>query len=458
MRKSISKGIFILLFTILFAGCCTSSKVSSNDDVTINVTMHGIEVDINEDVSIGTLLSQDITLSNVTMPLSAVTIDLSGEGSEDFGISIEAGATANSYLGKVTLLHALDDKGGTLLELNATATANGQNIGSVPVKIHILDVPQKTIVMLCDEVNGTEPWITDGTTEGTKFLANLNPTGSSQMDSPAVKMQGTYYMGLDDGIHGRTLWRSDGTAQGTVLLYDLNSTGQNEEVDHLTRLGDKLLFSAFRQELWQSDGSSENTSMIKKIPSSEIGAFASYHDKLYFIALDGEHGAAELWESSGTAEGTRFLLDIPDVNAKPRHLAFVGDTLYVALPNNTANTINIKKIDMQTTPLGFIDDYTINNAGVRWMGDFEDKLHLITINLTSYHSNIWKKEGNTYSKLALDIAIDFGAIQRFENLFLFNSFRFDEMEGSYMQLWKSDTSDAGTEVFIEHLCPRYSDS
>ncbi len=454
MRNTMMKSIMIVLFSIFLTAC--GSKEPLSEDVSVEITMQGVEADINEDVDIGTLLSRTLLLNNVTVPITDVTIALSGVGSEDFNVTLEAGATVNSYIGKVALLNTLDGKGGTTYELNATATVNGQSVEPVPIMIHIIDIPKQALVMLCDEVNGTEPWITDGTTEGTRVLANLNPEGNSLFYSAPVKIDDIFYVSLDDGTHGATLWKSDGSGEGTTLVKDINDTGTNDQVRNLTVAGETLFFSAYGKTLYKSDGSRENTHMIKEIKASEISFFTSYHDKVYFLALDGDYGSAELWESNGTSAGTQFVVEIPDITDKPRGLTVIGDTLYVGIPNNTTKTILIKKADMTSIPLSFEDDETLTNAGLRWMGVYRDKLHLITIDLVSFHSGIWKKEADSYTKLPLDIDFDFGDIQVFDNLFLFDTFRMDEdSEGRYMQLWKSDTTEDGSEMIKETLCAGY---
>ncbi len=467
MRNSLTKSIIIVLFSVVLAGC--GSREPLTEDISAEITMQGVEVDISEDVAVGTLLSRTITINNITVPLTDVAIVLTGTGSEDFNVTLESAGVANTYIGKVVLLHSLEGKGGAFYELNATATADTQSIGPVLVKIHIIDVPKQTIVEMCDDVNGSEPWITDGTALGTKPLANLNPEGSSRLYSVPVRVGSMLYFLLDDGISGTNLWQSDGTTAGTEKVKDFDTTSINERANDLILLGETLFFSVSGHQLWRSDGSEAGTQMIKDINASEISHFTSYHDKLYFIKIDRAEsiglatktriapilGAAALWESDGIAEGTKLVMTLPEGLNKPRGLSVVGDTLYMAIPDYGENALEIKKIDMTQASLSLEDDDTLDNTGLRWMGVYKDKLHLVT-----FHSGIWVKEAGTYTKLPLDIDFDVGNIQVFNGLFLFNSFRSGEVEDTnrYMQLWDSDTTEEGSHIIKENPCTMESES
>jgi ELWxxDGT repeat protein len=456
MKNRLVESIMIVLFLTLLAGC--GSKEPLNEDIAVEVSMQGIDADINENVAVGTLLSKSITLNNVTTPISDVQILLSGEGSEDFNVSVEAGSSANSYLGKVALLHSLEGKGGTLYDLNATLLADGERFGPVAVKIHVLDVREWTIVSFCDEMNGTEAWISDGTSRGTKPLANFNPEGNSRLTTTAVTFGDKVYFAMDiaDG-NGTTLWESNGTKEGTKMLLDINNSHDSDTIDELIKVNDKLFFSANDKEIWVSDGTKEATTMLKDINASRIYALSSYHDKLYFIAIEavGTYKPISLWESDGTAVGTKMTAVLNDISEKPEMISFMNDTLYLAVKES--QILKIKKANMQQSPLSFTDDESIANSGIWWMGVYHDNLHLITYDDTTSHSAIWKKESGNFTKLPLDIDFYFEKIQLFDGKFLFSASQAEESEVSQMkrQLWKSDTTEEGSSLIKEAICPLY---
>ncbi len=444
--------VMALLLMFMVSGC--GSKEPLTEDISVEVSMQGVDADILEDSAVGTLLTRSIHLDGVTAPLSSVVIRLVGEGSADFNVTLE-NIAANSYIGKVALLHTLIGKGGINYALTATAVVNGENIGSVPVKIHIKTVPKWTITMLCDEANGTEPWISDGTTAGTKIVKNINPDGDSIMYAPPVKMGHKRYMSLDDGSHGATLWESNGTAAGTKILKDINETGTNDEVRNLTVVADRLYFSAYGHTLWRSDGTAEGTQKIKDINASEIRSFASYHDKLYFVATGSVSlrtriaAAPVLWESDGTAAGTKAVLTLP-FSDKVRKLRALDDKLYFALENSAL----IYHIDMSTSPLeasmfyGFSD----NRVRIREMEVVNNALYLITILDTN---TLYRLTSDGMAHDVKNIDLDFGLFQLFEGKFLLQTMRVQEEEigiSRYMQLQQLDLEGA-MELIKESRCP-----
>lgn len=439
------KSIMIILFSIFLTAC--GSKEPLTEDVSAEITMQGVEADINEDVDIGTLLSRTILLNDVMVPITDVTITLTGAGSEDFNVTLEAGTTANSYIGKVALLNSLDGKGGTTYELNATATANGQSVGPVAVKVHIINIPDEAIVSMCDETHGFEPWITDGTVEGTRLLKDVKEDGGSTFYSAPAKMGDKFYMSLD-GI----LWESNGTTEGTILLKDIN-TSDDERIENLLSIEDTLYFSVYEDQLYKSDGTEENTLLIKDINTSEIGSFAMYQNKLYFFAIDREDGAASLWESNGTVDGTKLVKTIPDISGTPKGLTFIGDTLYFAISSEGSMSSSLEIWKSTGTPsseMFFEVDNSIANSALRWMGKRNNQLHFLIISFgeITIHS-LWKKDADDYSKLR-DIDFELGHIQIFKDLFLFLA-----MQGEgIMELWLSDGSDSeeGSKILKSSLC------
>ena len=73
-----------------------------------------------------------------------------------------------------------------------------------------------------DGVHGLEPWMTDGTPQGTVMVADVNPGPASSSPRQFENVGGVAVFAADDGTHGEEPWRSDGTPAGTYLLDDVN--------------------------------------------------------------------------------------------------------------------------------------------------------------------------------------------------------------------------------------------
>jgi trimeric autotransporter adhesin len=167
---------------------------------------------------------------------------------------------------------------------------------------------------------GTELWKTDGTTEGTIMVSDLcsGPASSLSYD-PGI----SNFTGFDnsliftpfDSVYGYELWISDGSKQGTHLIRDINpGTGNTEVISPLT-VNDNMFFGTddgiHGTELWKTDGTESGTSLVKDIHPSGSGFMRSigeFNGTYFFLADDSIHGL-ELWKSDGTSEGTSLFLD-----------------------------------------------------------------------------------------------------------------------------------------------------
>lgn len=232
---------------------------------------------------------------------------------------------------------------------------------------------------------GSEPWITDGTAEGTRVLLDINATvtvdetraGSSP--GPFVRFGDRTFFAADDGVSGRELWSTDGTAAGTVRVRDLRPGAASSNPHDLVTVGARLFFladdgpsdalwimtssgqvtrlrilrggrrasgllaagnrlffvvdsAATGPELWTSDGTRLGTRLVREIRPGVLGSYpqelTAVDGLLLFAADDGVHGL-EPWVSDGTAAGTRLLADLaPGVDASaPANFSVAGDLI-----------------------------------------------------------------------------------------------------------------------------------
>lgn|GEM_PF-1536643 len=140
--------------------------------------------------------------------------------------------------------------------------------------------------------NGDELWVTDGTTDGTLMLKDINP-GSSPSNPHFFFTVGSKVLFVaEDGTSGSELWATDGTAAGTVLLKDIEtgagssvpgardniSLGSGYSGDGMNVINGKLYFSASTtaagREPWVSDGTSVGTQMMSDVRPGATGSMA----------------------------------------------------------------------------------------------------------------------------------------------------------------------------------------
>jgi len=214
-------------------------------------------------------------------------------------------------------------------------------------KSHVQDFTDFGDLVIFSACNawGCEPWITDGTSEGTALLKDINPLGDS---NPAdyTLFEGEIYFSADDGRHGVELWKTDGTGIGTVMVKNIGIEDSlspfpapvSSDPQELTVFNDALFFVANDidyenhgqgVELWKTDGTEAGTVIVKNIaiedpsnpaqdPDTPIDSdprnLTVFNGALYFVATDGRYGldryGVEPWKTDGTEANTIIVKNI----------------------------------------------------------------------------------------------------------------------------------------------------
>ncbi len=209
-----------------------------------------------------------------------------------------------------------------------------------------------------------QPWQTDGTTAGTRLIADLSPS-SAFFGSPLLSFGSQAFFAAGDPTATSTeLWRSDGTAAGTVSVRAIGSDGIYRMV-----VADGDFYFASGNTLWRSDGTSEgtlpvftsqesidpyqvetarglvfflvgNSSALWRTDGTDAGTFpvadAAYQPTaagnfVFFAHDDGVHGS-ELWKTDGTTDGTALVRDIRpgSIGSQPGDFAAIGNEVWLS--------------------------------------------------------------------------------------------------------------------------------
>jgi ELWxxDGT repeat protein len=212
-------------------------------------------------------------------------------------------------------------------------------------------------------VNGSAPWVSNGTPAGT-FVLN-----STARFPRFFAGSGGLMFFTADNTYGEELWASDGTTVGTKMIKDINPGAGHSFPRELTNVNNTLFFSAYHSStgygLWKSNGTSAGTMLVKNlapgINSNPMENAISFQEKLFFQANDDSHGR-ELWSSNGTAAGTAMVKDIRindlidndlgPMKATSNFLFFsaLNDAGKVSLwKSNGTGTGTVKLLDFQST-------------------------------------------------------------------------------------------------------------
>jgi ELWxxDGT repeat protein len=223
----------------------------------------------------------------------------------------------------VSELHVLGDrlifigkyKGKTSL-IVADGTRAGTNILKSDLDIVFYEVPGAMTIIgtrayfdVANPIYGSEPWTSDGTTEGTFRLGDATEQISNA--GQYVYYKGNVYFTADDGIHGAELWVTNGTREGTHLAVDVVPGPQGSGPMGLVVYRDGLFFYATGIDeggWWRSDGTPEGTMRTGDTRAGQAisPTLTSFRDRVYYVGEDPE---PHLWTTDGTTAGTYPLTD-----------------------------------------------------------------------------------------------------------------------------------------------------
>ena len=119
---------------------------------------------------------------------------------------------------------------------------------------NLVPLGDRIVFAVDDGSHGFEPWVSDGTPEGTKMLRDISTGSASSTPYQFVVADGLVYFVATDSDHGRELWQTDGTPEGTQLAADVNPGPDSSDPYYLTPFHNVLYFAATTpasgRELW----------------------------------------------------------------------------------------------------------------------------------------------------------------------------------------------------------------
>ncbi len=186
-------------------------------------------------------------------------------------------------------------------------------------------------------INGRELWLSDGTADGTRMVADLRPGASSSTPLGLTAFGESIIFSADTPETGRELWISGGDTISTNLIADLTPGTESSAFGEIVAFGSVALFAAddggSGLELWSTDGGATNTNLVRDIAPGPAGSSPrSLHvmgDEVFFVADEGQHGS-ELWHTRGSANDTSLLRDIHpgSEGSSAAHFVDAGGTTY----------------------------------------------------------------------------------------------------------------------------------
>lgn len=281
-----------------------------------------------------------------------------------------------------------------------------------------------------------EPYISDGTTLGTKMLKDISPNGGSSVNPSTeyINYNGyTYFIAL------RNLWRSDSTELGTEQLLDNNYS----YVTELKHLGEKLYFESQIASKGGAKSFLIDSNDKVEIFESRIGDNrADFGNATVYSSYLNSAGGSVGYYSDGNS--TTALLDV----VNPYKLTSVGNKIFyfkplaVGLVKLFSADLNGSNVTSLASLSAIHSSYNIETDREAQILSFNNKLYFNASDGVNGHT-LWVSDGTPQgTKMLLDLDgssadSEVVGLKSIGDKFIF------QVRNS--QLWISDGSVLGTQ-------------
>lgn len=284
----------------------------------------------------------------------------------------------------------------------------------------------KVIFAADDGEHGTEPWVSDGTTDGTFMLHDIADGWlifSSNPRSGFVYNGHLYFFARTGTDYFYDLWRTDGTVAGTEHFLDIYP-GQGD--------------------------------VEASIAPDDFAVLGGY---LYFPDAHPTHqNLCGLWRTDGTTAGTELVTGFHDITRRgPTPLEVFDDHLYFSIQWSEINGEYLCRVDVG----GTIDTLhaALGGAGhIYYPTAAANGLYFFSENVSYGRQLFWTDgtlEGThmisafdgTYGPAGFSSSLDHSWYYLDGDTLLFTA----EGDGSGFELWRSDGTVAGPTLFMDVL-------
>jgi len=307
-------------------------------------------------------------------------------------------------------------------------------------------IPGRLLFSATDAAHGTELWKSDGTEAGTKLVEDIWPGEASSSPRAGARLgDRLVFSALRPG--GFNPWITDGSSAGTKRLADdITAVG-------IERLGDAVVFGGCclggEVGLWRTDGTREGTVPLATLPSGafeyDFGGYAQAGTGWIFVFSwddDFRFCTDELWFTDLTPEGTFEVgnLGAPRGSSSPRHLTPVDGGLVFSAHSDDGGSGAIFRTDGSEAGTAEMSP-TVRFPGAT--AELPDGEALVALAIAS--PSLWRSVGSTLEPLPAEPSSE---LVRLGDFVYFQGF--DGAHGE--ELWRTDGTPAGTGL-VDDLVP-----
>jgi ELWxxDGT repeat protein len=196
-------------------------------------------------------------------------------------------------------------------------SGNPQNLFALGDKLYF------TAVGPSDNYFGRELYVSDGTSNGTFMVQDINPGVADSSPSYLADVNGELWFSATTAAEGRELWKSDGTSPGTEIVYDYTpgSSGSDPVSIVYQTAGAFVHFDTYNYIVYFPDSGPVEYRGNNIYPGSQLVGGDGY---LYFSRANSGLNY-ELWQIDTTTRAVTLFQEInPSTGSDPSALTFLN--------------------------------------------------------------------------------------------------------------------------------------
>lgn len=284
-------------------------------------------------------------------------------------------------------------------------------------------------------------WRTDGTAAGTIDFINSDDVYDA---TPIFVFNNELYYFLNK-LNVRSIYKTDGNNSTAVITPTATSLQIGFDGRNVAIINSNFVFfhgdATTGYELYSSDGTAGNLTLIKDIRPGTASSFPNYFtkvagNKVVFTANDGTNGT-ELWVTDGTTAGTQLVKDINSASGSSgiTKLTSFNGKAYFAQGNNIWET------DGTTAGTQVFLNLRSDDTSEQPFYEYNDELYFTAFDATFNFIDLWKTDGSVTGSSILVSGLNYADVFQKTNSLLF--FAADTDANGY-ELWRTDGTPQGT--------------